>query len=130
MKQHLLNSTSEYTSREVYSGLCLFLSIVYLVFQRCPTKDEISFPVDQSNCKKRSKFSKISKFQNFTKFKKKIKMSYKISKSSKNFKIMILIFFLFLKFKMFKIFQNLKIKIFFFFYLDQNFHKISKLKNF
>jgi hypothetical protein len=36
---------SEYTSREVYSGLCLFLSIVYSVFQRCPTRDEISFPV-------------------------------------------------------------------------------------
>jgi hypothetical protein len=49
-KQHFLNSTSEwvylacseYTSREVYSGLCLFLSIVYSVFQRCPTRDEIS----------------------------------------------------------------------------------------
>ena len=61
---------SEYTSREVYSGLCLFLSIVYSVFQRCPTRDEISFPVSQSNCKKRSKFS-VSKF-------------YKISKKIKN----------------------------------------------
>ena len=39
---------SEYTSRDVYSGLCLFLSIVYSVFQRCPTRDEISFPVGQS----------------------------------------------------------------------------------
>jgi hypothetical protein len=31
------------------------------VFQRCPTRDEISFPVGQSNYKKKSKFSKISK---------------------------------------------------------------------
>ena len=31
---------SEYTSSEVYSGLCLFLSIVYSVFQRCPTRDQ------------------------------------------------------------------------------------------
>ena len=31
---------SEYTSREEYSGLCLFLSIVYSVFQRCPTRDQ------------------------------------------------------------------------------------------
>jgi hypothetical protein len=53
---------SEYTSREVYSSLCLFLSIVYSVFQRCPTRDEISFPVGQSNCKKRSKFSKFQTF--------------------------------------------------------------------
>ena len=45
-------SQSEFTSREVYSGLCLYLSIVYSVFQRCPTRDEISFPVGQSNCKK------------------------------------------------------------------------------
>jgi hypothetical protein len=37
-------SQSEYTSREVYSGLCLYLSIVYSLFQRCPTRDEISFP--------------------------------------------------------------------------------------
>ena len=46
---------SEDTSREVYSGLCLFLSIVYSVFQRCPTRDEISFPVGQRNCKKKTK---------------------------------------------------------------------------
>jgi hypothetical protein len=38
-----------YTSRDVYSGLCLFLSIVYSVFQSCPTRDEIPFPVGQSN---------------------------------------------------------------------------------
>ena len=109
-KQHFLNSSSEwehlscseYTSREVYSGLCLFLSIVYSVFQQCPTRDEISFPVGQSNCKKRSKFSKISKFQNFIKFQKISKNSYKISKISKNLKIYI-------------------------FFLNQNFHIISKL---
>ena len=50
-----LNSTflvvpqSEFTSHEpqgVYSG-----------FQRCPTGDEISFPVGQSNCQKISKIS-------------------------------------------------------------------------
>ena len=64
---------SEYTSREVYSGLCLFLSIVYSVLQRFPTRDEISIPVGQSNCKERSKFLKIWKFENFTKLKKKIK---------------------------------------------------------
>jgi hypothetical protein len=46
----LPQTQSEYTSREVYSGMCLFLSIVYSVFQRCPTRDEISFPVGQSNC--------------------------------------------------------------------------------
>ena len=103
-KQHFLNSSSEwehlscseYTSREVYSGLCLFLSIVYSVFQHCPTRDEISFPVGQSNCKKRSKF------QNFIKFQKISKNSYKISKISKNLKIYI-------------------------FFLNQNFHIISKL---
>jgi hypothetical protein len=61
-----------YTSCEVYSGLCLFLSIVYSVFQRCPTRDEISFPVGQSNCKNGQNFQE---FQNFTKF-------YKISKIS------------------------------------------------
>jgi hypothetical protein len=71
---------SEDTSREVYSGLCLFLSIVYSVFQRCPTRDEISFPVGQSNWKKKTKFSKISKYIDFTKLK---KNSYKISKFSK-----------------------------------------------
>ena len=74
---------SEYTSREVYSGLCLFLSIVYSVFQRCPTRDEISFPIGQSNGKKRSKFSKISKFQNFPKINFFLEISYKISKFSK-----------------------------------------------
>jgi hypothetical protein len=52
---------SEYTSYEVYSGLCLFLSIVYSVFQRCLTRDEISFPVEQSNFKKGQNFHKISK---------------------------------------------------------------------
>jgi hypothetical protein len=52
-------SQSEYTSREVYSGLCLYLSIVYSLFQRCPTRDEISFPVGQSNCKKGQNFQKI-----------------------------------------------------------------------
>jgi hypothetical protein len=31
---------SEYTSREVHSGLCLFLSIVNSVFQRCPTREK------------------------------------------------------------------------------------------
>ena len=56
---------SEYTSREVYSGLCLFLSIVYSVFQRCPTRDEISFPVGQSNCKKIQNFKILQFFQNF-----------------------------------------------------------------
>jgi hypothetical protein len=50
---------SEYTSREANSGLCLFLSIVYSVFQRCPTRDEISFPVGQSNCKKGQHFQKF-----------------------------------------------------------------------
>ena len=58
---------SEYTSREVYSDLCLFLSIVYSVFQRCPTRDEISFPVGQSNCKKKSIFF-LLKFKIFKKF--------------------------------------------------------------
>jgi hypothetical protein len=64
---------SEYTSRAVstphvrYIRACVYfclLSIVYSVFQRCPTRDEISFPVGQSNCKKRSK---IFKFQTFFK---------------------------------------------------------------
>jgi hypothetical protein len=74
----------EYTLREVYSGLCLFLSIVYSVFQRCSTRDEISFPVGQSNWKKRSKIFKnfeilqnLQKFQKFTNF--------KIQKKFKNF---------------------------------------------
>ena len=53
---------SEYTSRGVYSVLCLFWSIVHSVFQRCPSRDEISFPVGQSNCKKCQNFQK---FQNF-----------------------------------------------------------------
>ena len=81
-KQQFLNSTSEwvhlacseYTSHEVYSGLCLFLSIVYSVFQRCPTRDEISFPVVQSNCKKGQNFQKFQNFkilQKIQKFKKK-----------------------------------------------------------
>ena len=61
---------SEYTSR-----LCLFFSIVYSVFQRCPTRDEILFLVGQSNCKKRSKFSKIlKKIKNFQKNIKVIKL--------------------------------------------------------
>jgi hypothetical protein len=60
---------SEYTSREVYSGLCLFLSIVYSVFQRCPTRDKIPFPVGQSNCKKGEHFQKFKIFQNLKFFK-------------------------------------------------------------
>jgi hypothetical protein len=82
-KQYFLGCTSEWVhlawasaglfgvsmlSKEVYSSLCLFLSIFYSVFQRCSTRDEISFPVGQSNSKKRSKFSKNSKFQNFKNF--------------------------------------------------------------
>ena len=81
---------SEYNSREVYSGLCLFLSIVYSVFQRCPTRDEISFPVGQSNCKKGQNFQK---FQNFTKFQ---KFHIEFQNFQKKFKIIKLenIFFL------------------------------------
>ena len=62
---------SEYTSREVYSGLCLFLSIVYSVFQRCPTRDQRRDFISSRPIKlqKRWKFSKISQnfktFQNF-----------------------------------------------------------------
>jgi hypothetical protein len=33
------------------------------VFQRCPTRDEISFPVGQSNCKKGQNFQKFQKFR-------------------------------------------------------------------
>jgi hypothetical protein len=59
---------SEYTSREVYSGLCLFLTIVYSVFQRCPTRDEISFPVGQYIQQNRLQlfyhFSRLFKYQN------------------------------------------------------------------
>ena len=58
---------SEYTSREVYSGLCLFLSIFYSVFQRCPTRDEISFLVGQSNGKKGQNFQKFQNFKIFQK---------------------------------------------------------------
>jgi hypothetical protein len=53
------------TSREVYSGLCLFLSIVYSVFQRCPTRDEISFPVGQSNCTISEKQNSLSVNKSF-----------------------------------------------------------------
>ena len=78
---------SEYTSREVYSGLCLFLSIVYSVFQRCPTRDQRRDFISSRPIKlqKRWKFSKISK----------------------HFKIFIY------NFKMFKKFQNYKINYFF-----------------
>jgi hypothetical protein len=65
-----LNSTflvvpqSEFTSREPQG--------FYSEFQRFPTRDEISFPVGQSNCKKKIKIFKnfkISKFlKNFRKF--------------------------------------------------------------
>jgi hypothetical protein len=84
---------SEYTSREVYSGLCLFLSIVYSVFQRCPTRDQRRDFISSRPIKlqKRWKFSKISKFH----------------KISKHFKIFIY------NFKMFKKFQNYKINYFF-----------------
>jgi hypothetical protein len=58
------------------------------VFQRCPTRDKILFPVGQSNCKtKGQNFQKISKFQKFTKiskFKLKNQNFHKISKL-KNF---------------------------------------------
>ena len=68
--QWVYPACSEYTSREVYSGLCLLLSIVYSVFQRCPSRDEIAFPVGQSNCKKGQNFQQISKFSKNSKFKK------------------------------------------------------------
>ena len=49
---------------EVYSGLCLFLSIVYSMFQRCPDRRDFisSRPIKLKK--------KDSKFQNFTKFQK------------------------------------------------------------
>ena len=80
------------TSREVYSGLFLFLSIVYSVFQSCPTRDEISFPIGKSNCKKVQNF-KISKFKLK---KKKIKMFIKCQNLQNCYKIS----------KIFIIFQN------------------------
>jgi hypothetical protein len=92
--------------------LCLFLSIVYSVFQRCPTRDEISFPVGQSNCKKG---------QNIQKF---YKISYKISKFSKKIQNYKIIFFCF-KVQNFENFiKILKFQNF------QRFHKISKFSSY
>ena len=51
-------SQSEYTLCEVYS-----------VFQRCPTRDEISFPVGQSNYKKGQNFQKVQNLIFFLKIK-------------------------------------------------------------
>ena len=71
---------SEYTSRAVSTPRVRYIraSIVYSVFQRCPTRDKISFPVGQSNCKKKVKIFKNFKIlQNLIFFK---KFSYKISK--------------------------------------------------
>jgi hypothetical protein len=76
------------------------------VFQRCPTRDEISFPVGQSNCKKGQTFQKCQNFkilQNFKKFK-----NHKIKKKNLKFKIL-------QKFKNFILFLK-----------NQNVHKISK----
>jgi hypothetical protein len=107
---------------------------VYSVFQYCPTRDEISFPVGQSNCKKRSKFSKISKFQKFQNLKflqnlkKNSKISYKISKLSKKIQNSKFSFFSFLMFKIFKKFQNFKnFIIFFIIFINLKIYKISKL---
>ena len=77
---------SEYTSREVYSGLCLFLSIVYSVFQRCPTRDQRRDFISSRPIKLQKRWNFL-KFQNFTKFQNISKFSYTISKCSKNFKI-------------------------------------------
>jgi hypothetical protein len=77
---------SEYTSREVYSGLCLFLSIVYSVFQRCPTRDQRRDFIS-------SRPIKLQKRWNFLKFQNISKCSYTNSKCSKNFKIIKYFFF-------------------------------------
>ena len=85
---------------------------VYSVFQRCPTRDEISFPVGQSNCQKGQNFTKLKKIysklsnSNFSKF--------KISKKIQNFKNFIIFFINFINFKTFKNFirfQNFNIQI-------------------
>ena len=84
---------SEYTSRAVYSSLCLFLSIVYSVFQRCPTRHEIYISSRPIKLQKKVKIFKNFEITKFYKIFKNFKNSYTISKLSKNFKIIKFNFF-------------------------------------
>jgi hypothetical protein len=93
---------SEYTSREVYSGLCLFLSIVNLsIWCFNVVQPETRFHFQSANQIAKQKVKIFKKFQNF----KNLQKISKFQKFTKNS-----------KFKLKK--KNL------------NFHKISKLKNF